>query len=91
MAHYRYGFVVFCFFGVMAFYTGRTLKVILDYYGIMDYIQARLWLSTIWDFGIGFYAARFEIVARKLNMNYALVGAEVVSVGHYKNTNIKQR
>ena len=59
MAHYRYGFVVFCFFGVMAFCTGQTLKVILDYCGIMDYIKARLWLSTIWDFGIGFYAARF--------------------------------
>lgn len=58
MAYYRFGFVIFFMFGVMAFCTGKTLKVILDYYGIMDYIKARLWLSTIWDFGLGFYASR---------------------------------
>ena len=57
--YYRYGFVVFCFFGVMAFCTGRIFKVMLDYIGVLDYIKARLWLSTLWDFGIGYYAARF--------------------------------
>jgi len=59
MAHYRYAFVIFFMFGLIAFFTGRIFKVILDYIGVLDYIKARLWLSTIWDFGIGFYAVRF--------------------------------
>lgn len=58
MAHYRYEFVIFFAFGLMAFCGGRILKVIMDYMGALDYIRERLWLSTIWDFGIGYYAAK---------------------------------
>jgi len=59
MAYYRFGFVIFVMFGIMSFCAGRTLKVILDYYGVLEYIKARLWLSTIWDFSMGYYAAKF--------------------------------
>jgi len=34
MAHYRYGFVIFVMFGVMAFCSGRIFKAILDYIGV---------------------------------------------------------
>lgn len=54
MAYYRYGFVMFCMFGIISFCCGKTLKVILDYYGVLDYINTSLWLSTIWNFGVGF-------------------------------------
>ena len=58
MAHYRYGFVIFFAFGLMAYCSGRIFKVIMDYMGVLDYIKARLWLSTIWDFGVGYCAAK---------------------------------
>mgnify|MGYP001307521552 FL=1 len=55
----KYVFIVFFLFGVSSYYVGRTLKYLIDSIGLLDYIKARLWLGTMWDFMIGYYAARW--------------------------------